>query len=148
MMADDKQHHDPLETMLADLRDAERANVFDHTPAEPKVLIADAQPTLSLGRMRRMAGLLTAAAVVALSVGLWSLTAQYRGSPGGTVVDQSSSLNDRPCDGSFVRCFSGPEPGAMASRCLVHDYDADGDIDLADYRDYQIHCNRPPSATP
>jgi|GEM_PF-2452806 len=148
MMADDKQHHDRIETMLADLRDAERANVFARTPVDAKALIADAKPTLSLSRMRRTVGLLSAAAVVALSVGLWSLTAPYRGTPNGSMVNQSSSDAGSPCDGSFVRCFSGPAPVVMASRCLAHDYDADGDIDLADYRNYQIHCNRPPSATP
>jgi hypothetical protein len=145
-MANDRQNPDPIEMMLAELRDVERANVLASTPVDPQALIADVQPAVSLGRMRKVAGWLSAAAVVALSVGLWSLMPQDQGTPNGSLGGSSAGADGGPCDGSFVRCFSGPEL-VVASRCLTHDYDADGDIDLIDYRDYQIRCNRPPSAT-
>lgn len=147
-MTDNLQKPDPIETMLVDMRRAEKARVFTRTPVDPRSMVAAARPALFARRTRRITGILAAAAVVALSVGLWSLMPRHQNMPGGILRGASSGVASDPCDGSFVRCFSGPAPVALASRCLTHDYDADGDVDLSDYRDYQIHCNRPPSATP
>ena len=151
-MTNDHEHLEPLESALGELADAERASVFAATPVKAEELIARARTVGPTILKRRRLAWLSAAAVIALATGVWTLMFQHefdklRGRSGVVARNTLHGGGEGPCDGNFINCFSGPQPVLLASRCHVHDYDADGDVDLADFRDYQIHCNRPPSIT-
>jgi hypothetical protein len=148
----ENEHLEPIESALLELGDAERASVFSRTPVSAEELIAHSlthQPMVL--KRSTIIWLSSVAAAVLLAVGVGSVMFKYQldhlRSSTGIVDGSTSGADGDPCDGNFLNCFSGPETGALAMRCDVHDYDADGDIDLADFRDYQINCNRPPSLT-
>lgn len=159
MVTKENEHLEPIESALLELGEAERASVFVRTPVTAEELIAQGQliaqshsnRPIVLTR-RKLAWLSSVAAVVLLAAGVWTVMFKYQlddlRSSAGMVEDPASdAAGDDPCDGNFLNCFSGPESVVLAMRCDVHDYDADGDVDLADFRNYQIHCNRPPSLT-
>ena len=150
---------EPIESALLELGDAERASVFARTSASAEELIAQ-RPLMAQSQANRplvlrrhtVAWLSSVAAVVVLAAGVWSVMFKYqldhlRSSAGMVEGPASDAGSHDPCDGNFLNCFSGPESVVLAMRCDLHDYDADGDVDLADFRNYQINCNRPPSLT-
>ena len=156
-MTKENEHLEPIESALRELDDAERASVFARTPVSAEELIAQCQliapshtnQPMVLSR-HTLLWLSSVAAVVLLAAGVWTVMFKYQLDDlrsSARMVDDSASDaggND-PCDGNFLNCFSGPESVVLAMRCDLHDYDADGDVDLADFRNYQINCNRPPS---
>ena len=152
-MTKENEHLEPIESALLELGDAERASVFSRTPVSAEKLIAQSHTNQPVVLSRRtLVWLSSLAAVVLLAVGVGSIMFKYqldhlRGSAGMVEGPASGAGGNDPCDGNFLNCFSGPESVVLAMRCGVHDYDADGDVDLADFRSYQIHCNRPPSLT-
>lgn len=152
-MTKENEHLEPIESALLELGVAERASVFARTPVSAEELIAQAHANRPFVLSRhQLIWLSSVAAVVLLAVGVGTVMFKYqldqiRSSAG--IVDGSASGagGHDPCDGNFLNCFSGPESLVLAMRCDLHDYDADGDVDLADFRSYQINCNRPPSLT-
>ena len=142
-----------IESALLELGDAERASVFSRTPVSAEELIAQSQANRPMVFSRHtVAWLSSVAAVVLLAAGVWTVMFKYqldhlRSSAGMVEGPASDAGGHDPCDGNFLNCFSGPESVVLAMRCDLHDYDADGDVDLADFRNYQINCNRPPSLT-
>lgn len=136
---------DPIEDALLELKGAERAGVFDRTRLDAETLVrVDAVP----GQLaRRIVGArwLSAAAVIALAVGVWGVVFKSpplsTSNPNDLVHDVASPVDEFDlCDGSILRCLSGPSDIVVASGCRPHDYDADGDVDLADFRSYQLTC--------
>ena len=144
---------EPIESALLELDQAERASVFARTPVSAEELIAQCQANRPMVlRRHTLAWLSSAAAVVLLAAGVWTVMFKYqldhlRSSAGIVEGPASGAGGNDPCDGNFLNCFSGPESVVLAMRCDLHDYDSDGDVDLADFRSYQINCNRPPSLT-
>lgn len=153
MVTKENEHLEPIESALLELGEAERASVFARTPVTAEELITCSQANRPMVLSRRtLVWLSSVAAVVLLAVGVGSVMFKYqldhlRGSAGIAEGLASGAGGNDPCDGNFLNCFSGPEAVVLAMRCDVHDYDSDGDIDLADFRNYQINCNRPPSLT-
>ena len=142
-MTSRQEQLDPIEDALLELKDAEQATVFSRTRLDAESLVrVDAAP----GRFaRRIVGArwLSAAAVIALAVGIWGLVFRSPStsttSPNGIATIALVDEFD-PCDGSILRCLSGPSDIVLASGCRPHDYDADGDVDLADFGSYQLTC--------
>ncbi len=134
---------DPLESVLLELKDAEQANLFARTPVDPAALlrgsVCEAPRLVRPGLLRWV----SAAAVIGLAVGLWQLTPN-----GGTGLplgpNQIASVSapaggDAMARGDFLLCFSGPRSAAgQEGVCESHDFDADGDVDLADFQAYQL----------
>ena len=150
-MTKENEHLEHIESALLELNEAERASVFARTPVSAEELIAQSYANRPMVlRRQTLVWLSSAAAVVLLAAVVWSVMFKYQldhlRDPAGIVEGSASDAggND-PCDGNFLNCFSGPESVVLAMRCDLHDYDADGDVDLADFRTYQINCNRPPS---
>jgi len=149
----ENEHLEPIESALLELDQAERASVFARTPVPAEELIASSHTNQPVVLSRHtLLWLSSVAAVVLLAAGVWTVMFKYQLDDlrsSARMVDDSASDagGDDPCDGNFLNCFSGPESVVLAMRCDLHDYDADGDVDLADFRSYQIHCNRPPSLT-
>ena len=153
MVTKENEHLEPIESALLELDDAERASVFSRTAVTAEELIAQSHANQPMVLSRHtVAWLSSVAAVVLLAAGVWTVMFKYQLDDlrsSARMVDSSASdaAGHDPCDGNFLNCFSGPESVVLAMRCDLHDYDADGDVDLADFRSYQIHCNRPPSLT-
>ncbi|MCH8147676.1 MAG: hypothetical protein IH987_06725 [Planctomycetes bacterium] len=152
-MTKEHEHLEPVESALLELDQAERATVFARTPVSAEELIAPSHANQPMVLSRHtLVWLSSVAAVVLLAAGVWTVMFRYqldhlRSSAGMVDSSASGAAGDDPCDGNFLNCFSGPESVVLAMRCDLHDYDADGDVDLADFRSYQINCNRPPSLT-
>ena len=136
---------DSIEEALLGLKEAERATVFDRTRLDAEALVrVDATP-VPLSRRIAAVRWLSAAAVIALAAGMWGLVFRSPVSPPSSPTGLVSNVsvpdgNFDPCDGSILRCLSGPSDIVLAVGCRPHDYDADGDVDLADFRSYQLTC--------
>jgi len=126
----------PIEDALLELDAADKARLFRRTSVDADALLCG---SVVRSPWRFALRALSTAAAVLLVVGVWSLTSQpgavrHLGDAGsGIMVAQSPVAHG----GAFHECFGGPT-GALPSSCLDHDYDTDGDVDLADFGAYQL----------
>ena len=132
--------HDSIESLLRELDAAERTGVFRTTPVEVDRLVALPSDGQRSNRFRWAMRLLPVAAMLALAVGVWSV--QHGGSSPYTSApsissDSHASANPSLTGHDFLGCFGAPGNG-VAGTCQSHDYDADGDVDLADFSAYQL----------
>ena len=150
-MVDDANRLDALEEALVTLHAMEAARVFDPTPFDAEALVT-APKVRALPVTRRRIGLIWVpfAAAAVLAVGVWSWMFQSQLSslrlagqinPSEVIVGGPAS-GESGCAGNFTDCFGGPHPEALA-RCESCDYDADGDVDMFDYRAYQATYGGP-----
>lgn len=137
----DGRELDGIEECMLELEGARAAGVHDSTRIDAAELVCRPLP-LSRRQRRWIIGQIAAAIVLAIGVGgflfQWEL---------GNIRDrvgQRMLASAGGCDGSFMRCLSGPKDVAL-SKCSVHDYDADGDVDLNDFGAYQLACVGPVS---
>jgi len=143
-MTREDHHHEAIESALAELAAAERGGVFRNTPVDAAGLLKQSQRRPTGGRLSwpRWAAI---AAVVALAVGVWSFmfSSQLRqlrnarnpaavAQPGHRLAEAASIS-----DAAFVSCFTGPGE-RVATSCVPCDYDADADVDLADFGRHQL----------
>lgn len=140
-MTDVHGHLDPVEDALLAHDDADRAGVFRVTPVNADDLFGGPVVVRS-PRLVFRAGVAVAATIV-LAVGVWSWLFQMELSrlrsaaiTGNSVALQSDALPVR-CDACISECVTGPVPNKPAD-CDRYDYDADGDVDLADFSRYQL----------
>lgn len=145
MLNDREQQHDFIEAALRELDAAEHAAVFRRTAMDASALLGGASArhpaTIRWARLRWVP--LAAAAMVAVGVWSWMFHGELAGlRKKAQPVTGGASLTtgERNCDGVFSNCFSGPKPTALAS-CRTFDFDDDGDVDLMDFRSYQIACD-------
>lgn len=129
---------EPIEEAMLELRDAEAAGVFGRTPVDVgAVLLRDgarATARFRMGRWRAVGMPLAACVVLAVGVagGVFKSQLGHRGvgaGAGGGMVPGASGVD-------FATCLHGPGV-SVAGACRAHDYDADGDVDLLDFRSYQ-----------
>ena len=130
------QMPDPLEEALLELVAADKARLFARSNVEARRLVGREVSRNPWHVAIRMA---SAAALVAMAVGLWGwMYGNHLYQPHeGTGVTSHAAGSTVASPGEFVRCISGPT-GVSKSSCDVSDLDADGDIDLADYGRYQL----------
>jgi hypothetical protein len=122
-----------VEKALEELSAAERAGVFSATRLDTRVLRA--------GRAgSAVVRLLYRAGAIAAGVGL-ALLAWNSGRPPGISPTTPGGLlaSAAPCNGTFFGCVTGPR-SSLGTPCHDFDYDADGDVDMADFRTYQLEC--------
>lgn len=137
-----EQHDiDPIETALSELDAAERAGVFRRTPVELRdlqhahVTASDARPQWLTLRLWPVA----AAIVLAIGVSSWMFAGEL-----AELRRQSrmaSTTHPVETGGAYVAfntCFNGPTNDRDNAGCVGQDFDADGDVDLADFRNYQL----------
>lgn len=129
---------DRLEELMAEVQRLERAGAFDRTPVDPAALLEAAMGKPQRRRVHRLFVALQAAACLALVIGVASL---WRGTGPAKVTDNGSSAARLVASctdvGSLAQCFTGPSAGRLATGCECVDFDADGDVDLADYGAFQ-----------
>ncbi len=132
---------DPLERHLLELKQAERDGVFSRTRVDDRMLRTpepDVNPTLRLGVMRRWG---TVAAAVVLVVGVWSAMFTFKihdvRRSRHIVENRGGGAARVIAPGDILRCIGGPSEPA-GNQCRRHDYDSDGDVDLADFQSYQL----------
>ena len=136
-MVKSQEQLDPIEEALLELKAANQAELFGRTQIDGRLL---AGPCVSRGSRRFAFRLLPVAAAVALAIGVWTwmfsseLTALRKKSGVSRAVVSDSPVADQ---GNFYECFSGPTEG-RSPMCREHDYDTDGDVDLADFGAYQL----------
>ena len=148
-MTNDRQQLDPIERALLELREVERCGVEARTPIDEGVLrqpVEVAAGGSSVGRVLRWSRVAAVLGIVAVS---WSVMFSFELSSLRTKREnQQAAPNQSPakvlgnCNGTFVSNFTGPT-GAMASSPSLHDYDGDGDVDLADFQKFQLDCTGP-----
>jgi hypothetical protein len=118
-MTENSGQLDPVERTLRDLQGAERAGVFRPTRVDARALLQEPARTGStVFLLRRIA----VAAVILVAVSVW----------GWGVMRQNTAAAV-----TFSDCVAGPSD-TLVSGCDTYDYDADGDVDLADISSYQL----------
>lgn len=136
----------PIEKGLRELTSAERAGVFRRTPVEATALLASGDADTGRPMWARWLPRVipAAAAAVALAVGLgsWMFTLELR----SIRERQSALLSAKPAaaavdPSAFARCFSGPA-ASVSMACRDNDFDADGDVDMADFGAFQLTFER------
>lgn len=133
-MHDPNQQLEPIETMLVELAEAERAGVF-HTTAAPSIPVVE-RPLKTLLFRPRVA--LPIAACLAVAVGSWTLMFRYQIASLRARNAESAPVVALASHTPIARCLTGPTRPEDADGCDENDIDADGDIDLADFRAQQI----------
>jgi hypothetical protein len=140
-MVNDSGQFDPLESAMLELRDAEGHGVFESTQVDAESLLGAKEDghIFRLWTVRRWAAV---AAAIVLAFGVWGtmfavkIGEMQSKRPTAGIVDVTDNAGCVNCN--FFGCFTGPAE-RIATKCLDHDYDADGDVDLADFREYQMH---------
>ena len=132
-MTDQGEQLDPMEQGLKEMRAADSAGVFRTTGVDAHALLRhapDSSPAHSrIFAVRRLA--VAAAVLIAVSVFGWVFSRQGAETPSqfiGTELVAAASFSD---------CVAGPADAAVAG-CDPYDYDADGDVDLADISSHQL----------
>jgi len=123
-----------LEDALTELDLVQRAGVFERTSLPG----ASSEPRTPRRRKVRVAVPLALAAMITLVVWtgffywqIQSIRSQNADSASGVI-----RLATGP-GAAFADCLTGPGE-VVTSPCRLHDYDADGDVDLADYGRRQV----------
>ncbi len=145
------EHLDPIEALLREAAAAEQAGVFRATELNAERLLRESSQALvplsvSIGRKW-----IPVAAAIGIAAILWpvmysrefsNIREEVRLAQHGAVGD--SAPEDSAAGGSDVvlashisGCVAGPEAGG-GQPCHDYDFDADGDIDLADFSRYQL----------
>ena len=144
-MKDDSNSLDPMELSLQELESARQAGLFDQTRIDTRDVLQTAGHAAPLWRRLPVGLLISAAASLILAVGIGSYlfyseieSIRYQRTTAGPALSVDSSPID--CDGDFFSCVTGPSQIVMGG-CHRFDYDLDGDVDLTDFRSYQLSCN-------
>ena len=144
-MTDDLEQLDGVEEALLELDAAEKAGLFRRTHIDTSELTASPVPVDRPGLSRLALRLLPVAAALAMAVGVWTWMSRVETNSTNhppTAITSLASAGFHSCYGSFHGCLAGPKDG-VPPECLAHDYDSDGDVDLADFRAYQVTCASP-----
>ena len=143
----DKQRQlDPIEKALRELGFAEQARLFQPTCVDANQLFQASQdagpPSRRVARFWWSA--VAAAVVLAVGVSSWLFQAELSAVRDRSMLASREAVtNPGDCrDWSILGCVSGPSQVASAA-CVAHDYDTDGDVDLADFRTYELACAGP-----
>lgn len=136
-MSESSQHLDPIERLIAEADQAERAGVFRASRIDTVAL------TQSPGggqvpffvSWRRFGVPLAACVVLAVGVGAMLLSMELSGIREQQLLAANSSIGQASPEG-FLRCLDGPAAGAVGE-CSSYDFDHDGDVDLLDFSAFQ-----------
>lgn len=135
-MNNGREKLDPVEEALLELDAAEKAGLFRRSRVETRRLLRRPGPSKLVWFGVR---LVPAAAAVAIAVGAWSWMYRARMAELTGRIGVTDVVAEAPVvsPGEFYECFDGPK-GALRLSCRNNDYDADGDVDLADFGAYQL----------
>ena len=138
-MGDERSQLDPVENRLVELRAAEEAGVFNRTELDAEALLRGGLAARPAFHWRFALRWVAMAAAVALAVGVWStmFASKIGEGRGGHAALPVTQADTGKANGEFIGCFAGPSE-RRAKDCRSYDYDSDGDVDLADFRAYQV----------
>ncbi len=139
-MADERRQLDPVEELLLDLGTADNGGVFRRTRVDARTLLVQEHAVGSSGVRRVTLRLLPVAACLAMAFGVWGwmFNSQLNELRERKLAAANQTTTIRVAAVDFSSCLNGPSHGALAYDCREHDYDADGDVDLADFSAYQL----------
>ncbi len=140
---DNEKQLDPIEASLRELGLAEEAGLFQPTRVDAGRCVRVSREEVARGRRTARLWLSAVAATIVLALGVWTWLFSVEISAvrdramlaGREAVTSPADCRDR----SILACVTGPSQLALAG-CAAHDYDTDGDVDMADFRTYQLAC--------
>jgi len=140
-MTGDSEHLDPIEALLREAAAAEEAGVFRGTELNAERLLREsASAPVPLGVTIGRKWIPVAAAIVIAAI-LWPVLYSMEFSDireKARLAQQDAGNGDAVVLASHISgCVAGPDAGG-GQPCHDYDYDADGDIDLADFSRYQL----------
>ena len=136
VMTDDLQQLHPIERAMIDLSDMERARIFARTPVDGVRQAGSSRPAWRLIRLA-LTGL-SAAACLLIAVGIARVVLENGSGQPGVPPMNMAAVSTASLDwNGFSRCLSGPGR-AVDPTCRDADYDADGDVDMVDFREFQV----------
>ena len=136
-MSESSEHLDPIEQLIAEADQAERAGVFRASRIDTVELTrspGDGQVPFFVS-WRRFG--MPMAACFVLAIGVWAglFNRELSNIQDRRLLADNSSGGQTSPEG-FLRCLDGPEAGA-AGACSSYDFDNDGDVDLLDFSSFQ-----------
>jgi len=139
-MTESNDQRTPIESLLQEADAAERAGVFQRTSVSPERLLreswSDPVPLrATIGRKW-----IPVAAAIGIATIVWPVLYQIEfGSIREEVRLAELAAGDRAVQlaSEMSGCVAGPD-ASRGAPCRDRDYDADGDIDLADYSHFQL----------
>ncbi|MBN1511495.1 MAG: hypothetical protein JXB13_05730 [Phycisphaerae bacterium] len=148
-MTQTPHNQDWLERLMAEAAQAERAGVFQATEIEAASLLS--RPAVRPSWFRRHQHALVGLPVAACLAFVAVLGTLHYGAPGTftqVVINSPTGENNMTSDTSvavghrtadvLMSCFSGPGREFVSTECVTADFDSDGDVDLADFRAFQL----------
>jgi len=131
-MDSEKRQLDGVERALLDCAEARSAGVFHSTPLDIDAVLNEPMPIVRRLRWCHVTPV-AAAVVLAIGLGAWMLNVEI-----GHVRDHRARLaSARHTQKQFAFNITGPRRSVESEQAPL-DLDEDGDIDLADFRQYQL----------
>ena len=139
-MANERGQLAPVEERLLDLGTADNGGAFRRTRVDARTPLAQEHAVGSSGVRRVALRLLPVAAALAMAGGVWGwmFNNQLNEVRERKLAAANQTTTVRVGAADFSSCLSGPSHGVLAYDCREHDYDGDGDVDLADFSAYQL----------
>jgi len=136
-MTESSQHLDPIEQLIAEADQAERAGVFRASRIDAVSLVQSpgSGEVPFFVSWRRFGVPLAACVTLAVGVGALLLSRELSGIAKQQLLAANSSAAQTSPEG-FLHCLDGPEAGAVGD-CSSYDFDNDGDVDLLDFSSFQ-----------
>jgi hypothetical protein len=113
---------DPIERLMREASEAHQAGVFSRTPVDEAALAAPARTSWFARHKHALIGLPAAASIA--FVAFLGIFPDQKDPP--VALEELHS------------CFTGPVRASIGLECGVYDYDNDGDVDLFDFRTFQL----------
>lgn len=131
---------DAVELAMLELEQANLAGVFDRTSIDAEALLA-AEPVTSVrGPRLRLSRVLPIAAAIGVAACVWGVMFKAQLDsirPRATTTPVVARVKANSPTLAFVTCLAGPS-GSTSAECRPHDFDDDGNVDLADFSKYQL----------
>lgn len=131
---------EPVELALLDLERANLAGVCNRTSIDAEALLSTEPVASAHGPRLRLSRVLPIAAAIGVAACVWGVMFKVQLDairPSAATVPVVAQVEGSSPTFAFVTCLAGPS-GSTSAECRPHDFNDDGNVDLADFSRYQL----------